>query len=550
MQTRLSGMTAVVMGLVLASASAGCGDSVVADPHNPGGFITPMPTAGSSSVEPTASASAATPTDLRGVRPQKLDETVLASLDDYITDAMDRYEVPGVAVAVVQDGEIVHLNAFGVREVGKSDPVTPDTLMKIGSVTKSMTTLMIASLVDDGRLTWETPATSILPWFETSDPALTPQITVRDLVSNSTGIARRDIEMIFTASDLDAEGVVRSLKSFEFEPDSEFRKTYGYSNQMVATGGYVAAQTADGASGDLYGDYEREMDRRVFGPIGMESSTFSLDEVLADRDHATPHAFNLDYSHAVVPVSEEEMLTPFAPAGAAWSNAREMGRYLVMELNKGVSPDGNRVVSETNLGKTWTPQVSVTPGRSYGLGWFITDYKGQQRIGHGGDTIGFGSTVDFLPDAGIGIVVLTNNGGMSTFGAGVAARLYELAFSQPFDVDPKVAEYFQLQKQGYLDAFSLVAPNIHPSDVAPYVGNYLNPALGDIRIAFRGGRLSVDARDFRSELGSIGEQTFLLLNPPIPATAITLGRDDRGRPTLTFTTNNPDQPGSWQFVRK
>jgi CubicO group peptidase (beta-lactamase class C family) len=543
-----SALAATLAGLVLVSAIAACGDSVVADPHNPGAFITPSPSAPGSPA--TASPSSATSrSDLRGVRPKVLDDALLAELDAYIEDAMGRYEVPGVEVAVVQDGKLVHLNSFGVREVGKPDRITPRTLMKIGSVTKSMTTMMMATLVDDGRLSWDTPAVQILPSFETSDPELTPQITVRDLVSNSTGLMRRDTEMIFTSNELDAEGVVRSVKTFGFDPKSEFRNTFGYSNQMVASGGYIAAQTAPNRSGDLYQNYIAQMQQRVFGPIGMRDTTFALETVLRS-DHASPHGFNLDYSHAVVPVEQEEMLTPFAPAGAAWSNAADMARYLITELHHGVAPDGTRVVSEANLGKTWTKQVDLGHGKGYGLGWFTTDYKGQPRIGHGGDTIGFGSNIDFMPEAGIGIVVLTNAGNMSTFGAGVAGRLYELAFDQAFETDAKVGAYFGGIKQAYLDASSAVKPAIDPREIASYEGTYRNAELGEVQLTFRAGELALDAGSFSTQLGSVGEGRYLFLNPPMPAAMITLSRDDRGKPALVLVTNNPDAPGTWEFVRK
>jgi CubicO group peptidase (beta-lactamase class C family) len=543
-------LSTALAGLVLVTAVAACGEPVVADPHNPGGFITPAPSSAPASTAPTPTAPTPSHADLHGVEPRTLDNELLAELDAYIEDAMKRYQVPGVEVAVVQNGKIVHLNSFGVREVGKPDPVTPNTLMKIGSVTKSMTTLMIANLVDEGRLSWDTPVTEILPWFETSDPALTPQITVRDLVSNSTGLMRRDTEMIFNASKLDAEAVVRSIKTFAFEPDSEFRKTFGYSNQMVATGGYAAAHTAPGGTGNLYADYLAQMQRRVFGPIGMRNTTFSLETAVSNPDHASPHGFNLDYTYASVPIEQEEMLTPFAPAGAAWSNATDMARYLITELNRGVASDGTRVVSEANLNKTWTAQVDLGNGKGYGLGWFTTDFKGQPRIGHGGDTIGYSSNLDFMPEAGIGVVVLTNAGGMSAFGGGVAGRLYELAFDQPFEIDAKVAAYFGAIKQGYLEAASAVQPRIDPSEVAPFQGTYRNADLGEVTLTFRAGKLTFQAASFSSELGSIGDGSYMFLNPPMPAGVITLSRDDHGERAFVYVTNNPDAPGSWEFAGK
>jgi CubicO group peptidase (beta-lactamase class C family) len=536
-----------VAPIILAVVLAGCGESVTADPHNPGAFITPSPSATTPTQAPASAPASTAEAGLRGVKPKTLDDKILADLDAYVVDAMHRLDIPGAEVAVVQDGKLVHMAGFGVREIGKSDPVTPDTLMRIGSVTKSMTTMMIGSLVDEGRLSWDTPAVDVLPWFETSDPKLTREITIRDLVSNATGLMRRDTEMIFTANQLDAEGVIRSVKTFGFDPKSEFRKTFGYSNQMVASGGYIAAHAAANPSGDLYADYVAQMQRRVFDPIGMTHTTFSKNTVLENADRSTPHAFDLDYTPVAVPLDEEEMLTPFAPAGGAWSNVNDMARYLLTELDHGRSPVGAQVVSAANLEKTWTKQVDLGDGKGYGLGWFSSSYKGQPRIGHGGDTVGFGSNIDFLPEAGIGIVVLTNAGTMSVFGGGVAGRLYELAFDQPFEIDAKVTNYYGAIRDGYKQAFGLVKSQADGDKAREFLGSYRNDALGEVDIQLSDGHLVLDAGSFATRLGSIGNNQYLLLDPPMPAGAIAFEHDKKGRPEFTFVTNNPDAPGSWGF---
>jgi CubicO group peptidase (beta-lactamase class C family) len=488
--------------------------------------------------------------DLTGATPRVLDVELLGDLDRYVQDAMRRYGVPGVEIAVVQNGAIVHLASFGVREPGKPDPVTTDTRMKIGSTTKSMTTMMMGTLVDDGSMTWDTRAVDVLPWFQTGDPTRTAQITVRDLVSNATGLERRDAEMIFNAGRLDAESMVRSISTFAFDPQATFRKTFGYSNQMVAAGGYIAAQTAPGATDDLYANYVAQIQHRVFDPIGMTHTTFSLQDVRTSGNFASPTAHNLDFSPAVVPEPIEEMFRPFAPAGMAWSTAGDMARYLVTELGRGVGPDGRRVVSEANLVKTWTPQVEVGPGRSYGLGWFVTSYKGITRIGHGGDTAGYSSAVDFLPDAGIGVVVLDNLGGASIFGTAVASRLYELAYDQPAESDDAVAAAFAHLRGAFLGAFSHVQPGIDAEELDGFLGSYHNDALGDLELAVRDDKAVIDTGIFASTLGRLGGGTYIALNMPIPAATFTFGRGADGKQTLTFATNNPDEPGTWTFVRK
>src|SRR5690606_6359249 len=161
------------------------------------------------------------------------------------------------------------------------------------------------------------------------------------------------------------------------------------------TGGYAAAAAAGGEYGSLYEAYVDEMQRRVFDPIGMASTTFDVEAVEAEGHHATPHSLLPDASYEPVPLSVEGLLTPVAPAGAAWSNVMDMARYLITELNQGVTPDGTRVVSEENLNVTWEPQVPVSAEASYGLGWFVGNYKGQPLRYHGGNTLGFTADLAF-----------------------------------------------------------------------------------------------------------------------------------------------------------
>ena len=233
--------------------------------------------------------------DLTGVEPLRLTDDLLAEFEVYILDAMKLFNIPGAAVSVVQDGEIVYANGFGVREFGKSDPVTPETLMMVGSVTKSMTTMLMATLVDDGLMDWDTPVIDVLPTFALADPELTKEITVRNLVCACTGVPRRDFEVFMNYDDLSAEDIVESLASFELFTD--FGEAFQYSNQMVATGGYVAAAAAGAEYGSLYNGYVQALQERVFAPIGMTSTTLSFDEVQASNNYGTPHGLNLDFEY-------------------------------------------------------------------------------------------------------------------------------------------------------------------------------------------------------------------------------------------------------------
>ncbi len=359
--------------------------------------------------------------DLAGVEPAALTEADIADLEAYVVETMAAFEVPGMAMALVQDGEIVYSQGFGERNESGA-PMTTDTHVMIGSTGKTLTTLLMAILVDEGRMSWDTPVVEVLPNFAVKDPELTQQLTMRNLVCACTGVPRRDLELLFNADELTAEDTVQSLATFEFF--TEFGEAFQYSNQMVATGGYAAAAAAGGEWGNLFNAYADALQERVLDPLGMQNTTLSFTEVLARDLYATPHGMTLQGSYEVIPLETEEMLTPIAPAGAHWSTTDDMARYLIFQLNKGVSPDGDRIVSEENLRETWQPQVAISADASYGLGWVVGEWKGLQMIEHGGNTLGMTSDFSFLPEKGIGIVILSNAQGAN--GLGQAVRFYLL----------------------------------------------------------------------------------------------------------------------------
>ena len=317
--------------------------------------------------------------DLAGVTPLPLTGERRTAFEAYVADALNRLGVPGASVAVVQNGEVVYAQGFGVREPGGTDPVTPDTLMMIGSVTKSMTSTMAATVVDDGWLSWDTPLVDLLPDFDVTDPELTPRLTVADAFCACTGLARRDVEIIMNFNDLTPDRLIAQVAELPFT--TPYGEQFQYSNQMYAIGGYAAAVAAGAAPNDLYGGYRLAMRQRLLAPMGMQRSTFALEEVLASGDYALPHAMGLDGQLQLVsPLVDQRFATSVAPAGALWSSAREMARYIQTELADGLAPDGRRVVSAENLERTRAPRVAIPAqpglpplfaeaGDHYAMGW-------------------------------------------------------------------------------------------------------------------------------------------------------------------------------------
>ena len=521
---------------------AGSGRAVVAQVE------TPVPSAPAT---PIATPQTAAQPDLAGVAPLPLTGERRTTFEAYVADAIDRFGVPGASIAVVQAGEVVYAQGFGIKAFGKTDPVTADTLMMIGSVTKSMTATMAATVVDDGWLSWDTPLVELLPQFAVADPQLTPRLTVADAFCACTGLPRRDLELFFHFDDLAPARLIAQVA--ELPLTAPFGEQFQYSNQMFAVGGYAAAAAAGAAPNDLYGGYQLVMRERLLNPIGMDRSTFALADVLADGDYAVGHATDLDGTLQRVPVPvDERFVTAVAPAGALWSSAREMARYLQTELANGVAPDGTRVVSAENLAGTWAPRVAIPPepglptlfsvtGNHYAMGWVVDTYQGQPVLSHTGGTLGFVSEVAFLPEADLGIVILANGGqGAAAFNFSVQFRLLELLFDQPTAFDAMLDQFLETQT-AQVDEFRAQLGSVDPAVVAPYLGRYEHPALGEIELALRGGTLVLDGGEIRSEMRPRVDEAGQVVgyvfadSPLVGPTPVTLRQSDDGRPEVVVT---------------
>lgn len=407
--------------------------------------------------------------------PAELTPALLAEFDAFIETTREQYQIPGAAVAVFSADDttgVVLAKGYGLRELGRPEPVTPETIFALGSTTKAMTTMLVASLVDDGLLAWDQPVVDIWPEFRLSDPAVTRRLTLRQLFNMSSGLARKDL--VWSGAGLSAEEIMASLAELPLLAPPGSR--YGYNNQAVATGGYVAALAAGGEYGQLGQAYADLLRARVFEPIGMSSARLEPPDLPAATpeggsagNYAIPHDIDLDgritptHFHADPGIS---------PAGAVLANVLDMARFGQTQLNQGIAPNGNRVVSAENLAETWRPQTRVTDDLSYGLGWFIEDYQGVELIWHDGDVLGSKSLIMLIPEAGVGLVVLTNRMISTGFSYTVRYRLVEMLYG----LESTKAGPFAAQWEGFLATIkelrSRQSPTVDPAAVAPYLGQY------------------------------------------------------------------------------
>jgi CubicO group peptidase (beta-lactamase class C family) len=389
---------------------------------------------------------------------------------------------------------------------------------------------------------------------------------VADAFCACTGLPRRDLELMFHFNDLAPDQLIAQVG--ELPLTAPYSRAFQYSNQMYAIGGYAAAAAAGAAPDDLFSGYQLAMRHRLLNPIGMPRSTFALAEVLADGNYALPHATNLDGQlQRVSPLVDERFTASVAPAGALWSSAREMARYLQMELADGVAPNGTRVVSAENLARTRAPRVAIPAqpgmpplfaetGDHYAMGWVTGIYHGQPIINHSGGTLGFVSEVAFLPEADLGIVLLTNGGqGAGTFNYAVRFRLFELLFDQPAEFDTLLGPVLEAQTAQVTELRAHLG-TIDPDAIAPFLGHYEHPTLGEVEVALRDGTLVFDAGEIRSEmrprLDATGQvASYVFTDPPLAGpTPVTFRQDAAGRPEIVAVVADEGGPTTYVFTVK
>jgi hypothetical protein len=305
---------------------------------------------------------------------------------------------------------------------------------------------------------------------------------------------------------------------------------------MVATGGYVAAMTATGAK-DLRRGYVDAMTTEVLGPLGMTATALDLD-VAQKREHARPHGRTLTFDPQPIATETERGVDSVMPAGGAWSNVRDLSRWLILELGKG-KLDGKQIVTEKNLLERRKPRARISAKQSYGLALFVDEARGLTAIGHGGNTFGFSADATFYPDHGIGLVVLTNAAAANAYMAAVRRRLVELLFDATEEAEKGFAFGVKQTEEAIKKQMEEITLTPDPAFVDPLMGKWTNPRLGTIEIRREKDGVVLDAGEWRGPVGEhkdkSGARRILLTGPPFAGLAFWPQTTD-GKPTLLFET--------------
>jgi CubicO group peptidase (beta-lactamase class C family) len=315
----------------------------------------------------------------------------LAAIEKAIEEKRNEFGVPGVAVAVVKDDKVVFQKGFGLRDVERNLPVTPDTLFAIGSCGKAFTAMAAVISQDEGKLSLDDSPKKHLPYFKLQDPEADAKITVRDLLHHSSGLDRTDISWYTGA--LNREEAIRVAGLAK--PTAKFREKFQYQNTMYSAAGEIVAR----ANQTTWEDYIAE---RFFKPLGMKSSDTSIKQMVKAADFAT--GYSLAEKKATKAMLRD--LTNIAPAGSINSNVKDMPQWVRLMLGGGVF-EGKRFVSEKGFAEIVKKHISMG-GAGYGLGWMLSEWNGRQVVSHEGGIDGFNSLVALMPDQKLGLVVLTN----------------------------------------------------------------------------------------------------------------------------------------------
>lgn len=434
----------------------------------------------------------------------------LSGLNPFVEHLLSEWKVPGVALGVVQDGQVILARGYGHRDVEQNLPFTTKTLFPIGSTTKSFTALSLAILKDRGKLDWDDRVRQYLPSYQLEDPVASERMTLRDLLLHRSGLARHDL--VWYSSDFTMPQILDRLRYLQM--GKGFRYAFDYNNLGYMTAGYVG--------GKVYGkDWETLVRETVLVPLQMNATNFS------DADSEKTSDFALPYDE----VQGKIQRIPFAsakgvePAGAINSTLDDMLRYTQMLLAHG-KYQGKQIVSEANLKTIQSPQIvmgrpspySELSDPCYGMGWVIQSYRGHRYVWHNGGIDGFYTLLALLPDDHIGVVVFTNrldSAAAEILARNVFDRLLGLA---PVDWDKRfedtAAKVRAAEDEEEKKAIAERIPGTHPSHaLTDYTGRYEDPGYGTVTVTLQNGHLQLALNRLEAALDHFHYDVFI-----VPAT--------------------------------
>ncbi len=421
----------------------------------------------------------------------------LKHLDAYVEQVRETFEVPGIGLAVVKDGQVVAAKGYGVRTLGEPEQVNAQTLFGIASNTKAFTATALGMLVEEGKLEWEAPVVRYLPWFQLSDPYITRELTVRDLLVHRSGLSLGAGDLLWwPTSTFDARDIVRRLRYVPLS--TSFRSTYAYDNVL-----YVAAgQLIEAVSGQTWDEFVKT---RILEPLGMDGAVVHPPDFETVENIASPHARIEGKVRPVAPFTGVNA----NPAAGIHAGAADMARWLIAQLDSGRVDSDTRIFSPALTRQLWSLVTPIPTGnpppelaarrtdfRGYALGFEVRAYRGRKLVTHTGGLPGYLSKVAMLPDLKLGIAILTNQ----ESGAAFESLAYHL-----------LDAYLGVSDTDWISAYAAVGARsdsllrVREQEIAAardstsrpslplerYAGVYTDPWYGEVAITFDGGSLEM-----------------------------------------------------------
>ena len=412
--------------------------------------------------------------------------------DAYVTKAMQLFEVPGLAIAVVKDGKVVLAKGYGVRRLGQPTPVDAHTLFQIASNTKAYTTAALAMLADSGKLRFDDPVQKYIPEFQLWDPWVTREFTIRDALTHRSGLGLGAGDLLWFHSSYTSEDMIRRFRYLK--PVSSFRSQYAYDNVLYMVAGQIVARV----TGKPWADF---IQTRIFAPLGMTEAKTSISEVPAGANIAAAHA-KVDGVLQVVPYDTSDNIQP---AGMIAENVTDAAKWLLVQLDSGAYA-GGRLWSARQAREMWSSQTITGVGTpppplaglrasfaAYGLGWGLHDYHGYKLVSHTGGLDGMTSQTMLIPDQHLGLVVFTN--AETPIYAALGYRILDAFLGVPPTDWAAAFKAVSGNAQASADSVlhqqdSTRAKGTTPSlPLAGYTGRYTDAWYGDAMIAQEGDHL-------------------------------------------------------------
>lgn len=422
-----------------------------------------------------------------------------AAFGAYVEQERQKWKVPGISVAVVRGNQVLLMEGYGLRQVGKSQMVDTRTVFNIGSVTKSFTAALLADLAEDKKLALNDKVATHLPDVLSGDYA--QDITLTDLLSHRSGVGTANYSIL---GDISRDDMLQRIR--HLPRAAPFRTNFVYNN----FGYVVAAAVAEKVTGSTWDELIRT---RLFQPLGMADAVTSTAEELRAANRAMPHGIMAERATIITPGP----LRMVGPAGTIGMNIRDLARWVQFHLSGGKVGDNQLLAPETlrMMHAAHIPQP-VTPGlraiwpstnfRAYGLGWFMRDYRGVKLLEHGGNTSGYTAHVAFVPELDFGIAIMSNLSN-SALPTALMYRAVDMAIGDPVrDWSAELLASNTPPPTKVEPAAPAVAPAL---PLASYVGSYQSPLYGPVRVSRRGDKLVLQITEqLTGEMTATGPNTF------------------------------------------